>query len=125
MTVQQVAELLGLSKKTLYNLRSQGEGPPAMLLRRRLRYRRSDVLAWVERQGRPECRSESDAASGRGVHSPAASTGMRGLSARREAAVRALADSLRHIVAGSSEEARSVAECVDALIAEHLADLRQ
>jgi len=50
----EVARVLRISVKTLYNMRARGEGPPAYKLGGRggrARYRRSDVEAWIE-QGR-------------------------------------------------------------------------
>lgn len=50
LTIEQVAELLGLAKRTLINWRSAGRGPTAFRLGRALRYRRSAVDAWVAEQ---------------------------------------------------------------------------
>lgn len=46
----EVAEYLGVPKPTLYQWRHKGEGPPALRVGRHLRYRRSDVEAWLEAQ---------------------------------------------------------------------------
>jgi excisionase family DNA binding protein len=43
-----VAELLVLTRNTLEKWRVRGEGPPFVKLGGRVRYRRSDVLAWIE-----------------------------------------------------------------------------
>jgi excisionase family DNA binding protein len=52
MTVEEVAAYLRLSPGTLYNLRYQGRGPKAVRLgngsNAHLRFRRSDIEAWVE-----------------------------------------------------------------------------
>lgn len=51
LTVDQVAELLGgIPINTLYAWRYKHEGPPACRIGKHLRYRRGDVLAWIERQ---------------------------------------------------------------------------
>ena len=47
MTIDEVAAYIQLPKNTLYKLRSQGNGPRAARLGRHLRYRRSDVDAWI------------------------------------------------------------------------------
>ncbi len=44
----EAALLLGLSPRTLEGLRFKGEGPPYFRIRRGVRYRRSDVVAWIE-----------------------------------------------------------------------------
>jgi excisionase family DNA binding protein len=43
-----VAELLRLTRNTLEKWRVRGEGPPFVKLGGAVRYRRSDVLAWIE-----------------------------------------------------------------------------
>jgi predicted DNA-binding transcriptional regulator AlpA len=48
----EVALLLGVEPRTLAAWRQRAIGPvPVRLTSRTLRYRRSDVLAWVERRG--------------------------------------------------------------------------
>jgi excisionase family DNA binding protein len=42
-----VAEWLVLTRNTLEKWRVRGEGPPFVKVGGRVRYRRSDVLAWV------------------------------------------------------------------------------
>jgi excisionase family DNA binding protein len=42
-----VAEWLALTRNTLEKWRVRGEGPPFVKVGGRVRYRRSDVLAWV------------------------------------------------------------------------------
>lgn len=49
LTPSQAAEILGCSEKTLRNWRWQGYGPPAVYLSRRMvRYRREDVMAFID-----------------------------------------------------------------------------
>jgi excisionase family DNA binding protein len=45
---EQVAEMLGLPIGTLANWRYQGRGPAFVKVGRHVRYRRSDVLGWIE-----------------------------------------------------------------------------
>jgi excisionase family DNA binding protein len=40
--------LLGVPQRTIYSWRQRGEGPPAYRIGKHLRYRRSDVEAWLE-----------------------------------------------------------------------------
>jgi excisionase family DNA binding protein len=42
-----LSELLGVPGRTIYSWRQYGEGPPAYRVGRYLRYRRSDVEAWL------------------------------------------------------------------------------
>lgn len=49
-TIQDVATFLGIPVGTLYDWRCRGEGPPAFKVGRRLRYRETDVFAWLEEQ---------------------------------------------------------------------------
>jgi len=48
MTVDEVAELLQIPKSTLYYWRYQRQGPPAVRIGRALRYRKTDINAFVE-----------------------------------------------------------------------------
>jgi excisionase family DNA binding protein len=51
MTTQEVADLLRLSGvQHLYDMRWKGTGPRAAKIGRELRYRRSDVDAWIDEQ---------------------------------------------------------------------------
>lgn len=51
LSLSECAELLGLSAVSLYNLRHVGADlPPSYKYAGRVRYRRSDVLAWLETQ---------------------------------------------------------------------------
>ncbi|HYT26500.1 MAG TPA: helix-turn-helix domain-containing protein [Actinomycetota bacterium] len=49
MSIGEVAELTRKSLNALYSMRYTGTGPPSFRLGRRLVYRRTDVLAWIER----------------------------------------------------------------------------
>lgn len=49
-TVQDVAEFLRVPVQTLYEWRTKGYGPKGIRVGRYVRYRREDVLAWVESQ---------------------------------------------------------------------------
>jgi predicted DNA-binding transcriptional regulator AlpA len=46
--VRQLKERWGVTEKVIYGMRYRGEGPPAMLIGRELRWRLSDVQAWEE-----------------------------------------------------------------------------
>ena len=48
VTVDEVARRLDIPKKTLYNWRYKGIGPRSHRVGRHLRYRWSDVLAWID-----------------------------------------------------------------------------
>ncbi len=48
LTTEETAELLGISKSSLYSLRYGGNAPPAVKVGGRLRWRRADVDAWME-----------------------------------------------------------------------------
>lgn len=50
MTTEQVADYLTVPVATIYNWRVQGEGPRASRVGRHLRFRRSDVDAWLDAQ---------------------------------------------------------------------------
>jgi len=50
MTAEDLAEHLVVPIATLYAWRSRGQGPPAIKVGRWLRYRRSDVEAWLTKQ---------------------------------------------------------------------------
>jgi excisionase family DNA binding protein len=47
MTIDEVAAYTQLPKLTLYKMRSQGHAPRAARLGKYLRYRKSDVDAWI------------------------------------------------------------------------------
>jgi len=57
LTPHEAADFLALSKSWLAKLRLTGDGPPYVKLKRQVRYRVSDLEAWLHRQVR---RSTSD-----------------------------------------------------------------
>ena len=50
MSIDQVAEYLQMSTKTLYGWRCRKYGPPSYRLGNKVRYRPEEVRAWVDRQ---------------------------------------------------------------------------
>lgn len=55
LTVQELAEYLGVPVATLYQWRHRREGPPGFRVGRHVRYRWSDVQGWItELLGRSE-----------------------------------------------------------------------
>jgi excisionase family DNA binding protein len=48
MTIDEVGAYMQVPVKTLYDWRHRGIGPPGMRVGRHVRYRRSDVDAWLE-----------------------------------------------------------------------------
>lgn len=50
LTVQDLAEYLGVPVATIYQWRYRGEGPNGFRVGRHVRYRWREVDAWVERQ---------------------------------------------------------------------------
>ena len=50
LTVQQLADYLGVPVTTLYQWRHRREGPSGFRVGRHLRYRRRDVEEWIECQ---------------------------------------------------------------------------
>jgi excisionase family DNA binding protein len=53
-TVADVAQYLGVPVKTLYRWRCVGYGPPGCRVGRYVRYRGSDVEAWVDQMTDPQ-----------------------------------------------------------------------
>ncbi len=53
MTVESVAEYLGVPAATVYQWNSRGQGPRRYRLGKHVRYRRADVDLWVDRQVAP------------------------------------------------------------------------
>ena len=49
LSVQQLAEELHVSAQTIYDLRSQGRGPTGFRVGRHLRFRKSEIEAWLAR----------------------------------------------------------------------------
>jgi len=47
-TVPELAAFLGVPVATIYKWRTTGDGPTGLRIGRHLRYRESDVLAWLE-----------------------------------------------------------------------------
>jgi DNA-binding transcriptional MerR regulator len=58
MTTEEVSTELGIPVGTLRYYRSRGCGPVSFRLAGRVRYRRADVVAWVEEQERSTRRGE-------------------------------------------------------------------
>lgn len=50
LTVQELATYLGVPVATIYGWRYRRQGPPGFRIGRHLRFRRSDVEEWVDRQ---------------------------------------------------------------------------
>ncbi len=50
LTVQEVSEYTGIAVKTLYNWGSTRKGPPRVKLGGRIRYRSTDLQAWLDSQ---------------------------------------------------------------------------
>ncbi len=50
LTVEELADYLGVPVATLYQWRYRREGPPGFRVGRYIRYRQTDVEAWIERQ---------------------------------------------------------------------------
>jgi len=48
LTIEQLADVLQIPKQTLYRWRSEGSGPRGMRVGRHVRYRRTDVEAWLD-----------------------------------------------------------------------------
>ena len=54
LTPAQLAELLQVPLQTLYHWRTQGQGPRGFKVGRGIRYSRSEVERWIERQAETE-----------------------------------------------------------------------
>jgi excisionase family DNA binding protein len=50
MSLADLSEMLSVPVTTLYQWRHRGEGPPGYRVGRHVRYRRSEVEAWLETQ---------------------------------------------------------------------------
>lgn len=61
MTTEDVSKELGIPVGTLRYYRSTGSGPASFRLGGRVRYRRADVVAWVDEQERNTRRGEGAA----------------------------------------------------------------
>jgi len=53
MTVEDLAEYLGLPIGTIYKQRSEGTGPPGYRVGKFVRWKRSEVDAWLETKRDP------------------------------------------------------------------------
>ena len=53
MTVNAVAEYLGIPKATVYAMNSRGLGPKRYRVGKYVRYRRADVDAWIDQRATP------------------------------------------------------------------------
>jgi excisionase family DNA binding protein len=47
LTVEELADYLGVPVATIYAWRHRGEGPPGFRVGRYIRYRRSDIQQWI------------------------------------------------------------------------------
>jgi excisionase family DNA binding protein len=52
-TTADVAAFLSVPVQTIYDWRTRGYGPPGFRLGKHLRFRESDVFAWLDRMTRP------------------------------------------------------------------------
>ena len=50
LTVEELAEYLGVPVATIYTWRHRREGPPGFRVGKHLRYRSSDVDQWIQRK---------------------------------------------------------------------------
>jgi excisionase family DNA binding protein len=57
MSPREVAAYLQVQVSTLYAWRMRGEGPPAIKVGKRLRYRRADVEEWLMRAADEGCQA--------------------------------------------------------------------
>jgi excisionase family DNA binding protein len=57
LSVEEVAEVLGVPVRTLYQWRHKGVGPLGLRVGRHLRYRAADVSAWIDGRAAEEARS--------------------------------------------------------------------
>lgn len=53
LTTEEVADLLRVSRATIYAWRADRTGPPAVIIGSRLRFRREDVDAWIAQHREP------------------------------------------------------------------------
>ena len=49
LTVEQLADYLGVPRQTIYRWNHTGDGPPPLKVGRHRRYRRRDVERWLDR----------------------------------------------------------------------------
>jgi excisionase family DNA binding protein len=57
LSVDEVAEVLGVPVRTLYQWRHKGVGPVGLRVGRHLRYRAADVSEWIDRRAADEANS--------------------------------------------------------------------
>jgi excisionase family DNA binding protein len=55
LSVQELAAQLHVSAQTIYDLRSQGRGPTGFRVGRHLRFRTSEIEAWLSRLEGEDC----------------------------------------------------------------------
>jgi excisionase family DNA binding protein len=51
LSIEDVADYLGVPKNTLYQWRTKGYGPTGRRIGKYVRYRSEDVDAWIDQQG--------------------------------------------------------------------------
>lgn len=62
LSLEQIASELGIPLRTLYNRRSQGDGPRGYRIGKHVRVKRSDLDAWLEAQSDSARRGEAASA---------------------------------------------------------------
>ncbi|GAA1990079.1 hypothetical protein GCM10009777_26740 [Microbacterium pumilum] len=63
VSLAELAELLKVSVQTIYDLRSKGRGPRGFRVGTQLRFRESEIDAWVERMERADEQRRAGGAS--------------------------------------------------------------
>lgn len=58
LSTRELAEYLGVQPQAIYDLRCDGRGPRAVHVGRELRYRVSEIQAWIDRMSEPERAAE-------------------------------------------------------------------
>ena len=58
LSVDEVAEVLGVPVTTLYQWRHKGVGPVGLRVGRHLRYRAVDISEWIDRRAAEEANSQ-------------------------------------------------------------------
>ena len=64
LSTRELAEYLGVAPQAIYDLRCDGRGPRAVHVGRELRYRVSEIAAWLERMSEPEHAAAGDRHAG-------------------------------------------------------------
>jgi excisionase family DNA binding protein len=49
MTVDEIATCLGISSRTVWRLKAKGDLPKSLKIGRAVRWKKSDILAWIEK----------------------------------------------------------------------------